>query len=83
MACESFVVRLVGILLTTDVVPKIFPNLNVIGHLPVPAGWGSCLLRLAIFIIAFTTLEWIPYMESLYSQSGLPPDPFLWVKLGS
>ena len=41
-----------SILLTTDVVPKISPNLNVIGHLPVPAGWGSCLLRLAIFVIA-------------------------------
>ena len=37
-----------SILLTMDVVPKIFPNLNVIGHLPVPAGWGSCLPRLAI-----------------------------------
>ena len=22
------------------------------------------------FIIAFTALEWIPYMESLYNQSG-------------
>ena len=29
------------------------------------------------FIIAFTALEWIPCMESLYSQSGLPPDPLL------
>ena len=27
----------------------IFPNLNVVGHLAVPAGWGSCLPRLAIF----------------------------------
>ena len=35
------------------------------------------------FIIAFTALEWIPYMESLYSQSGLPSDPHLWVKLRS
>ena len=51
MACESFVEHLVGsLLLTTEVVPKIFPNLNVVGHLAVPAGWGSCLLRLAIFI---------------------------------
>ena len=25
------------------------------------------------FIIAFTALEWIRYMESLYSQSGLTP----------
>ena len=24
-----------------------------------------------------------PYVESLYSQSDLPPDPLLWVKLGS
>ena len=38
-------------LLTTDVVPKIFPNLNVIGHLPVPAGWGSCLPRLTLFLV--------------------------------
>ena len=37
------------ILLTTEVIPKIFPNLNVIAHLVVLAGWGSCLLRLAIF----------------------------------
>ena len=32
-----------------EVVPNIFPTLNVVGHLAVPAGWGSCLLRLAIF----------------------------------
>ena len=37
------------ILLTTEVVPKIFPNPNVVAHLVVPAGWGSCLPRLAIF----------------------------------
>ena len=37
-----------SVLLTTDVVPKIFPNLNVVGHLALPAGWGSCLPRLAI-----------------------------------
>ena len=30
-------------------VPKIFPNLNVVGHLAVPVGWRSCLPRLAIF----------------------------------
>ena len=48
MACESFVEHLVGffIHLTTEVVPEIFPNLNVVGHLAVPVGWGSCLLRL-------------------------------------
>ena len=38
-----------SVLLTTEVVPKIFPNLNVVCHLAVPAGWGSCLPRLAIF----------------------------------
>ena len=53
MACESFAELLRGfsILLTTEVIPKIFPNLNVVGHLAVPAGWGSCLPRLAIFYI--------------------------------
>ena len=35
------------------------------------------------FIIAFTALEWISYKESLDSWSDLPPDPLLWVKLGS
>ena len=56
MACESCVEHIVGfsILLTTEVVPKIFPNLNVVGHLAVPAGWGSCLPMLAIFILVFT-----------------------------
>ena len=48
MACESYGF---SILLTTEVVPKIFPNLNVVGHLAVPAGWGSCLPRLAIFFL--------------------------------
>ena len=37
------------ILLATEVVPKIFPNLNVVAHLVIPAGWGSCPPRLAIF----------------------------------
>ena len=52
MACEFFVEYLVGfsILFTTEVVSKIFPNLNVVGHIAVPAGWGSCLPRLAIFL---------------------------------
>ena len=50
MACESFVEYLVGsLLLTTEVVPKIIPNLNVVDHLAVPAGWGSCLPMLAMF----------------------------------
>ena len=38
-----------SVCLTTEVVPKIFPNLNVVGHLAVPAGWGSFQPRLAIF----------------------------------
>ena len=51
MACESCIEHLVGTLtlLTTEVVPNIFPNLNVVGHLAVPAGWSSCLPRLTIF----------------------------------
>ena len=40
-----------------EVVPKSFPNLNVVAHLVVPVGWGSCLLRVAIFY----------FMSSLYS----------------
>ena len=40
------------------------------------------------FILAFTALECIknsgkPYVKSLDSWSDLPPDPPLWVKLGS
>ena len=46
-----------SILLTTEVVLKIFPNLNVVGHLAVPAGWGSCLLRLAIFFSLLITVR--------------------------
>ena len=38
-----------SMLLTTEVVSKIFRNLNVVGHIAIPAGWGSCLLRLAVF----------------------------------
>ena len=37
----------------TEVVPKIFPNLNVVAHLVVPAGWGSYLQKLAIFSFFF------------------------------
>ena len=36
--------------LTAEVIPKIFPNLSVVTHLVVPAGWGPCLPRLAIFM---------------------------------
>ena len=43
------------------------------------------LLPYISFIIAFTALEWITYMKSLYSQSGLPPTPLMghWVILQS
>ena len=43
MACESILqlTTFCGfcILLTTEVVPEIFPNLNVGAHLVVPVGW--------------------------------------------
>ena len=39
----------VCLLLTTEVVPKIFPILIVVAHSVIPAGWGSCLPRLAVF----------------------------------
>ena len=54
MACESFVEHLVGSLYFLQ--QKIFPNLNVVGHLAVPAGWGSCLPRLAIFVLCAGSL---------------------------
>ena len=38
-----------SIILTTEVVPKIFPFLNVVSHLHVPAGWGSCRSKLTNF----------------------------------
>ena len=38
------------ILPAIEVVPQIFPNLNVVAHLIVLVGWGFYLLRLAIFI---------------------------------
>ena len=43
------------ILLTTEVVPKIFPILNVVAHLVIPVGWDSCLLMLAILLICCST----------------------------
>ena len=55
MACESFVEHLVGSLYFLQVVPKIFPNLNVVGHLAVPAVWGSCLPRLFISFFLHNT----------------------------
>ena len=47
---ENYLYPGFSILLMTEVVPKIFLNLNVVGHLAVPAGRGSCLPRLAIFL---------------------------------
>ena len=48
MACEFFVEHFVGFLYFLQQM-LIFPNLNVVSHLAVPAGSGSCLPRLAIF----------------------------------
>ena len=50
-AFESYINFFYGfcVLLTTEIVPKIFQDLNVVAHLVVPVGWGSCLPRLAIF----------------------------------
>ena len=42
--------RWFSVLQTTEVVTKIFRNVNVVGHLAVSEGWGSCLPRLAIFV---------------------------------
>ena len=68
MACESFVEHLVvSLLLTTEVVPEIFPNLNVVGHLAVPVGWGSCLPRLAIFFFFFFEIR-----KSSHSDHTIP-----------
>ena len=54
MACESYIRQyFVDSVLTTEVVPKIFPIVNVVAHLVVPAGWGSCLPRLAIFRVRY------------------------------
>ena len=47
--CHAMASRGFSVLLTTEVVSKIFSNLNVVCHLAVPAGWGSCLPRLTIF----------------------------------
>ena len=50
-------------ILYTEVVPRIFPNLNVVTHLVVPASWGSCLPRLAIFVL----LQIIDFPGEVYS----------------
>ena len=58
MACESYIRHFVDsvYVFTIKVVRKIFPNLNIVAHLVVPAGWGSCLLRLAIFSFVVTVV---------------------------
>ena len=63
---------------------------NYPGPPPPPHGanWGHKIADLILlpyisFIIAFTALEWNSYKESLDSRSDLPPDPLLWVNLGS
>ena len=48
--------------------------------------YGKVLLSLSLLLLGLLTQfcgHATPYMESLYSQSGLPTDPFLRVKLGS
>ena len=65
-----------SILLTAEVVPKIFPNLNVVGHLAIPAGWGSCLPSLAIFCLFYPGTKvgdmlawsWSPYCSDFLSD---------------
>ena len=55
MACESFAEHLVCSLYFLQ--QKLFQNLNVVGHLTVPAGWGSCLPILAIFLDMILDVE--------------------------
>ena len=45
--------------------------------------YGKVLLSLSLLLSTQFCGHATPYMESLYSQSGLPTDPFLRVKLGS
>ena len=45
------------ILVTTEFLPNIFPNLNVVAHLVIPAGWGSCPPRLAIFDVSYQEIQ--------------------------
>ena len=52
-SCMKFLVSdVLWVLYTSlsEVVPQIFQKTNVVTHLVVPAGWGSCLLRLPIVI---------------------------------
>ena len=47
--------------------------------------YRKVLLSLSLLLLGLSTQfcgHATPYMESLYSQSGLPTDPFLRVKLG-
>ena len=59
-----------SVLLTTEVVPKSFLNLNVVGHLAVPAGWGSCRLFLFItFLVSIAkTYFWLCCFPVLRSK---------------
>ena len=60
---------------------------------PYGSNWGHKIadfvfLPLISFILAFRVLEcikryWEPYVKSVDSWLDLPPDPPLWVKLGS
>ena len=57
-------------------------------HTPYGSSWAPKIadiffLPYIAFIIDFTALESIPHIKSLHTQSGLPPEPLLWVKLGS
>ena len=59
------------ILLTTEVVPQIFPNLNGVADLVVPVGWGSCPPRLVIFI----QLHILMYILFQCRPQQPPPQP--------
>ena len=63
------------ILLTTKVIPYIFPNLKVVSHLVVPADWGSCLPRLAILHFddpfTFAIFHFVTTSHVLWSNSKL------------
>ena len=62
------------ILLTTEGVRKIFSYLSVVAHLVLPAVWGSCLPRLAIFfIILFCRTK---YKFHCVNTSYLPDDSY-------
>ena len=66
-----------------------FKNLSKYWYPIPPYGVKTGLIKKQInffflpYISAFTALEWIPHMESLYSQSGLDSDPTLMGQLRS